>query len=402
MKIGWSTWLIGILAVGMLGLAAFLGKDAIVSLFAGENVENRLYETGLSFEYSADSRPLFYSPNNAGFFHVTKNGVKFLNPDGYERMSAMYSMVAPNIVADGEYISVAENRGNWLYVYNSGGELYEVQVDEPIVGMALNNAGYSAAITRKGEAGYGVSVFNPKGALQSGGVLGDANSYPLCADISDDGRILAFAYLDVNEVQMNSKINFIYITQTDSIDIKDGIYAANTENRDQVIGSLVFMEKNKLLAVSDSEIRCYDANNGGAILWKMPLPNEVSAFCTIGKNAFALAYDTPRFVEGYEKRGTVCIYNMDLLKIGTFDGGGRVTQLTYGFDTLIVGANRAFYGITTKGDTLWTYNAPMDVFGVSPVARSGRLVITGNSRAVMLEAQRRPVDAVPVETDGDE
>ncbi len=351
------------LSLVFLAVGLFIANEIMgLNLFAPKEGVLRFVQKPFVIAHNPAEVKCFYAPESGGYFYATKDGIKYMDIFGNEQVNAMYSLREPQIKGEGNIAAVCERNGKSIYVYSNAGLLYEGQSDYPIISFSINRDGFSSIITKRTN-GYGVKVFNSRGGVQSEGVLEDTNVFPITSDISKDNKALAIAALDINNMTQNSVIMFIYINQSDTLDIKDGIVGSNAENIDQLIGQVRFMKDNKVLSVSDKAIKCIDLSANCATMWEMPLKNKITAISFTDVSKFAVAYGEATGSGDGEKPGTVKMFDLQLNLLGSYDlsHGKRVTSLNYAYETLVIGAGRNFIAVNKAGDAIWEFDATTDV-----------------------------------------
>ncbi len=380
--------MMALLALALLGAGGYLAKDAVLDLINQSPVEGRLVETGFEFEYHADNRPQFYSYEAGGFFHVTKNGVTYQKTGSSPMMSVMFNMITPVAKGEGAYLGVADFRGNQLYVFSKDKELYSKTMDYPIMNFAVNPKGYASVIIKRADETYGVVTYDGEGNLLSEGILSAPNSVPVCVDISPDGRILALSALDYGEMSVKSVLTFIYLKAADSVELTDGIFGVHTQEGNEIVGAINFMDNNLLLMATDSQIKCIDVEGGVSVKWSLPFENRLAQFVTMGGKAFAVSFGKPLLNADGVSQGQIQMYNMELERIGSFDpvNNQKQTQLSYSFNTLLVAYGQDIYGLNTKGDMLWSHVASQVVYSSALIENGDRVVLVGDRRASVMNA----------------
>ena len=377
--------LLALLAVALIVLLVMylLDKGALPALDGGTM---QFEQTGTIVRYDMDSRAQFHTyKDGGGFFSATKDGIRFIAGDGSEKMNSAYSMASPKLVGKGGVVGVAEPGGLSLYVFDKTGLLYVARPENPILHFSVAANGYACVVTQTGND-YDIFVYNDKGLVSLHGFHADTNVYPVAADVSNDGRILAVSYLDTNGAEINSRIVFSYINKSEAAAYaaSNGIYGGSEQNPDRLIGVLRFMEGNQLIAVSDKDIVCYEADNGGRRKWSLTLGNMLDAICLTESNWFAVAYGSRNPNLPGEEPGLCRFYDLDGSPLGEFNAAGKVTQLSLGFSSAIVGSEHQLTALSQSGNTLWTYAATQDLLQVLFLENTNKVLIAGETQAEVL------------------
>ena len=349
---------------------------------------------GITMRYDMDSYAQIHTyKEGKGFFLASRDGVRFVGSDGLEKMSDTFNMSAPRLIGKAGVIGVAEENGATLYVYNASGRMYAAQTENPIVSFSVAPNGYSVVITRKGED-YNVIVYTDMGKISFNWIYVEPNVYPLAAEVSNDGRILAISYLNTNGGEMNSRIEFVYINKTEAADYvqTDSVYAADNANPDRLVGVLRFMEGNKLLALSDKGIVCYDADNKARRSWSMELGNVLDAYCFAEPGWFALAYGERDPNLPGEEPGLCRFYDLSGTVLGDYRAPAGATALFAGYNSVLIGSGRQFTALSNNGNFLWSYDATMDVSQALFMENTNKLVLAGGAQAEVVRRVRDKAD----------
>ena len=367
-------------------------------------------ETDIVERYDMDSRAQIYTyKDGKGFFIATRDGIRFIASDGREKMSCTYNMTTPRLAGRGGYAGVAEENGMSLYVCNAEGRLYTATTENPILSFSVAANGYAVVITQKDDS-YDVVVFNTEGKMSHYGLFVEANVYPVAADVSNDGRILAVSYLDTSGGEMNSRILFSYVNKTEAADYAaaNGVFAAVEYNPDRLVGMVRFMENNVLLALSDKDMVCYDAENGARRKWSMDLGNKLDALCVSEAGWFAIAYGSRNPNISGEEPGLCRFYDLNMTVLGEYKAGAKVTQLSAGYNTVLVCCERQYTAVARSGNELWQYDATHDVSQALFMENANKLVLAGSTQTGVIQRVKEkteaetdaPVSGTPVDSTG--
>ena len=352
-------------AKALIALVLLLAAAAVQYFYFGGQAPAagnalRMAETGVSFKYDFDSAASFHSFDSGSFFYCTKDGMKYMTSSGAQRWDSVYSLAAPVMVAQGQVVAVGEANGRAVYVFGASGRLYERRFDAPLLSFSVNKAGWLSVIIQEGD-GYLIEVFGPGGGKLSQYHFIESNVYPISADVSADGRIVATAFADV-EFQLVTRIVFQYINEAEGRNFTDSIFS---EQRipGEMPASVRFMDGNNLLVFTDARIRCYQTNPDSAVgqIWDIALDNKVSAVGFYGGKSFAYAAgDALLNHSDPDEPGTVNFISSDGVKTGSYCVGKIVQTLSMGFDAAIAGTGRDFCAIDRRGNLLWSYASPQE------------------------------------------
>ena len=340
-----------------------------------------------SINHEPGSNPQVHGASS-GFFLATRDSVRFHNNDGTETFRAGHNMLNPVLFGRGDFAAILEEAGRIVNVYNTAGLLYSISADHPITSFSLSSSGFSVLIMYRGN-GYNIHVYNNSGRLSFHGPHVDENVIPMLTDISHDGRILAISYLDINDAQMNSFINFFFTDISDYLahDYDFGLHAASRENLNQIIGSIGFLENGTLVAVSDTRIFGVNSANG-TTTWEIPVNNRISRV-DFGGNWFAVSYGEGLLNRLGHAPGTVVGYNTSGSELFSFQATGIADSLNIRGSNAIIGSDGHFTAISRSGQILWEHSLPNVVNNMIILNSTDQVAITSPAETRVLRRVRQ-------------
>ncbi|MCL2285478.1 MAG: DUF5711 family protein [Firmicutes bacterium] len=380
-------------------LLIFVGLITIVLMvqfllpFFGQSHVVRM-EPGYSIPFDLDANPSFHSNNSRFFYLVTRSGVQ------YRRVSDMSAHWTESIgftramtVARGDIIAVGEQSGGRsVHVFNPSGLMFTAEFDDPIVSFFVNETGFLSVILQT-SFGYRIYVHNQQ-SIRAGVPLysqniADALVFPLAVDVSENGRYIAVAIVDVN-VWKTTTIQFRYINDSDAraagVDVHQGLFAAVM--LEELIYTIRFMADNRLIIATPSEIRCYQIITRPYLVsepqraWTINLQNELSHIGFDGnRHLVYVTGDRHLNTLNGSSVGTVYIVNMNGTHVGEFNLGRRATHLSVGHGAVIVGSDRNFHAIDLRGNHLWEHNSLHYTSDMLFIDGTNTVLVVGANRA---------------------
>ncbi len=311
-------------------------------------------------EFDAQSRSSVYASDKGGYFFITKDGIKYYGKDGREAQSGLFNTSEPIVAGRGNVVGIWEFRGSAVYVFSDKGELHTHQTDNPIIHLSVNALGYCSFITQEKDA-YRLYVYDAGGLKLKEGIFTTQNVFPMSSALSDDGKYLAVSFLDINGVNMNSQVAYSSLKSNDSIEYTDTVFASSVINTGEIITKLEFVD-NKLVIVSDKRVKCVDMSDPSKDKWSIDLYNKLDGICFNGSSGFAVALGEEIINKPSESPGLVKYYVLndgDFLWDYQTSARNRVSLMSSGFGSLIIGSGRNFTALTEKGKTIWSIN-PME------------------------------------------
>jgi hypothetical protein len=394
-----------LIAAGLILAAAVVQYILFNVLGFGDNRVLVMRETGNGVSYEMGSGARFYSHGKRAFYFCTKDGMEYLSSDGSSQWKEIFSMTKPDISAAGDMVAVADAKGNRAYVYNSGGEYFSVDLDYPLLFFSINRTGYLAVILKL-ESGYSARIYNQRNNIQPVAVyeIHDAQMHPVAMSVSEDGKYAAIAMWSLN-VGYESHVSFYYVNEEDSwaTQSPEGMLAAEIYDGQAVL-NVRFMEENRALVFTDSQIDCFrpgaalpGESNPCPEIWSIDLHNEIDMLDFSGGSRFAFVLGDKHLNDSEAAEpGEVYIYNTSGEHTGTFSLGRKATSLSMGAGgDLLVGAGRRFYALNALGEQLWDYTATFDTAGMFFLGDTNTVLLAGGSSAQIMHREREQYETEP-------
>jgi len=378
--------LIGAIIIGL----AFLAQSVFgLSGFGSDNV--RLVNTNNGVSFAFDSNPSFHSNGGRSFYFVTRTGIRYVSDRGETRWPDSFTFTRPLLSTRGDIIAVGEaDNSRVIYVYNSEGHLYTQNLENPARGFFVNASGDLTVIIQH-DGGFEVSVFNELRHYDR--LFGTQIAHttrpfhiPTVADVSECGRFVAIAYLDV-ERHLSTLVEFWPIGSAPWG--TDGLFA-QMEFPGEALVNMRFMSDSNVLIITDKRITLQQiTNNTLQEVWTQTLYNRIDQLAFCGNNRFAFATGVSSTPDGRysDPIGTVNMFDING-QTGSFNLGRRITHLSMNNNAVIIGADRHFNAVSSAGNILWYHNAVHDVRDMIFLNDTDTVLIAGPNRAYVWRRQR--------------
>ncbi|MCL2377845.1 MAG: DUF5711 family protein [Defluviitaleaceae bacterium] len=380
----------GIFVFGILLLALAAVAQYTFELFGVGAQDMRMENTGQYIAYALDSNPSFHSNNSRFYFFTNRSGIRYLPSGGEPRWQETLTLTRPRMSARGDIAAVGEDGGRVIRVFNASGPMSIVSLDNPAHGFFINEGGDLCVIMAV-DGGYHVHAFR----RHSTDPFFRLNLYhrdnpmrfPIAADVSENGTYVAVAYLNLYR-------NLLTEVQIFSADrnVRFGTEAlfAGADFPDETLIAMRFVSDNRILIITDRRVSMQSViGNAMEEDWMLPLYNRLDqlAFCIGGRFAFVSGAPISPDTRDADPVGTVNIFDING-QTGRFYLGRRATHLTMGHNAVIVGADRYFRAINSRGASLWQHTARHDVRDILFLDNTNTVLIAGATRAYVWRWQR--------------
>lgn len=367
------------LLAGGVYIDTFHGKGMFKSFLSKtQGEETPSAESGIESSMAIDiSSKAAMAVFEKEFMLCTKDGVKYFAAMGDQRWSDTFNMSSPSIVQEGDYVAVGDMGGKTIRVYDRSGMLYILQAEGSPVQFALNEKGYLSLITKQDKS-YRVRVYNTKGTLLKERVEESNGVYPLCSDVSDDGKVFSVSYLDTTDISPVGRVVLFYIDAEESAEHTDSMFAG-VEKTDEIIPVISYRADGTLAVITDQNI--YGISSSGEEQWCYPLENTVDQAALGNKEYIVLALgDSVADKDGREK-GTVCWLESNGQEKASFETGESVTYLLAAQKGVVIGNDRTYIGTNHSGTEGWRYSATADMSDLIPMEKLNRVMVVGKEVA---------------------
>ncbi|MCL1884165.1 MAG: DUF5711 family protein [Defluviitaleaceae bacterium] len=362
----------------------------------GTDREMSIVGTGRGFTYDFDSGAAFHSNDSRFFYFATRDAIRYVASNEVLVWSETFSFNNPWLAARGDYVAIGEESGGRIIrVFDSDGPVFHANFENPVLAFWINETGFVSAIVQY-ERGYGVYVLNrhlpnPENPFFHFDIYSEL-IFPMFAEVSADGRYIAVATTDLNFEIVRTSVQFRYTSQWDAWATDRGLFATE-EFPDQFITAMQFMNNNRLVIATTSQIVGFQLGPGHTIsrrMWDIQLDNAKThiEFYNGTHFAFAIGDRLPMAASEGDPLGMVRIYGINGVETGTFELGRRATHLRMGHNSVIVGGDRSFHAMDFRGNPLWEHTSLFDTRDVLFLDNTNIILVAGSIQAEIFERRR--------------
>ncbi len=192
----------------------------------------------------------------------TKDGATYIDASGKTIWTESYEMRSPIVSVNGDFVAIADQQGNQIYICDTNGNTGVAKTQLPITKVAVSAKGVVAAIVEDSTASY-VLYYRKDG--ESLGInikmLLSGDGYPVDIALSPDGTQIVMAVSYIENGQLKSKVVFYDFSEI----------GKNVENRflggfeDDFEGAMVarvrYLNDNTVCVFSDKGISFISVKN---------------------------------------------------------------------------------------------------------------------------------------------
>lgn len=278
-----------------------------------------IYETKSYSDYQVlesarrqDSTGTQFAEFNGNILKYSNDGASCINSRNRLIWSQTYEIQSPILDICEDYIAIADKKGKKIYIMDRSGPCGEVETNRPIQQVHVANQGTVAVLMEEKGVGY-IQLYNKNGSFLAEGELHARNSgYPLDIAISDDGKKLAVAMMDVNEGDVKTTVAFYNFGSVGQNEI-DNIVSSYPYS-DVLIPKVEFLTNDIAVAVGDDRLIFYEGSQKPVVKKVIELTREIRSLF-YNDNYVGLVFDN----ENTEQACHVEIYDTGGTKVRSFD-----------------------------------------------------------------------------------
>jgi hypothetical protein len=221
-----------------------------------------------------------------------------------------YEMQKPIVDICEDYVGIADEKGNKIYIMDTNGPVGQINTTRPIQQIHIANQGV-VAVLMKEDGGGVIQLYDKNGTplvesvrhIKKGG-------YPMDISISNDGKKLAISLLDWNEGNIKTTIAFYYFDETgqNEIDKVMGVYSYENV----MVPKIEFFSNNLAIAFGDTKVAIYELEQQPKVRKEIEIKQKIQKVF-LNESYFGLVFNNdnaPESVSIYDLNGKV-IQNLE-------------------------------------------------------------------------------------------
>lgn len=273
-----------------------------------------------------------YKVDANSFFVYLRDSIKFINL--HEKWSESLNFSDAIIYHNKNVLGVSDLKTNFIYVYDTNGKLYEIKVPEKLLSFSVNTTGFCSCISKEKNS-YKINLYDNSGTKILTYVYSEENIFPINTNISPDGKILAISYIDTNNLNIDSKITFMYTNQ-------NNIFASVQEKNNFIYG-LNFLSNNSIILIGDKQIICEKFSPDLKQQWRLNFNDKINML-EIAENFFAVSHS----------KNSIEFYNMSGKKLGNFESSEQINSISLSNNHALLSTANNIIAVNTKGNYFWS------------------------------------------------
>ncbi len=225
--------------------------------------------TSVELDDSENTKYLDFQDN---ILRYSADGAFYTNYSGTMLWNVTYEMSSPQVDQCSTYAIIYDKSGSNIRLVNSSqGEVVSITTNLPIVKAQVAKNGSVAVLMQEDDVGY-IRLYGSDGETIAGGEVHlDNTGYPVDITLSEDGENMVVAYLDLNDGDVKTTLNF-YNFGSEGSDADNHIIASYSYSN-MVIAQVDYITNDRLVVFGDNEIILFNQTSSPKVM-KEIFPGE--------------------------------------------------------------------------------------------------------------------------------
>ena len=246
----------------------------------------------------------------------TKDGATYIDASGKNIWTQSYEMKTPVIHVNGDYVIIADQQGNDIYICNTEGCTGVAKTQLPITKAAVSAQGVTAAVVEDSTASY-IFYFKKNGDNLGINIkmLLSGDGYPVDLALSPDGKQIVMSVMYMDNGTMKNKVVFYDFSEIGKNVNNRFVGGFEEEFNDKMVARVRYINEDTVCAFSDKGLTFISVKDviPDTNVISVPVEEEIESICYSDKYA-AVVVDNP---SGNPYR--VDVYAMDGKQVASVD-----------------------------------------------------------------------------------
>ncbi|MCX4268470.1 MAG: DUF5711 family protein [Lachnospiraceae bacterium] len=257
--------------------------------------KNRTY-TGydvLTLTELTESGNMTYITYGDYILRYSMDGISCLDKNGVLIWGQAYEIKNPIIDLCKDYVAVAGQKENSIYLFNRSGSQGAITTEYPITSISVASQGVVAAVLENNGTNY-IKIYDKNGKELVGmKTFLERNGYPMSVDLSEDGRKLVVSLIDIAENELENSLVFYNFSEVGQNYIEKlvGGYSKK-ELGDVLIPEVVFLDNTIVCAFADSRLIFFRMKEIPELIQIVEIEKEIHSVFYSGENVGIVLNDT--------------------------------------------------------------------------------------------------------------
>lgn len=209
-------------------------------------------EAGASSKNVSDTGFVKFAYFGENMIKYTKDGATYIDASGKNVWTQSYEMKTPVIHVNGEYVIIADQQGNNIYICNTTGCTGVAKTQLPITKAAVSAKGVTAAVVEDNTASY-IFYFKKDGDELGINIkmLLSGDGYPVDLALSPDGQQIVMSVMYMANGALKNKVVFYDFSEIGKNVNNRFIGGFEEEFDDKMVARVRYLNDDTVCAFSD-------------------------------------------------------------------------------------------------------------------------------------------------------
>lgn len=236
-----------------------------------------------------------FAPFGENMIKYTKDGATYIDASGKNIWTQSYEMKTPIININGDYVIIADQQGNDIYICNTEGCTGVAKTQLPITKAAVSAKGVTAAVVEDSTASY---IFYFKKDGEDLGInikmLLSGDGYPVDIALSPDGKQIVMSVMYVTNGAMKNKVVFYDFSEIGKNVNNRFVGGFEEEFNDKMVARVRYLNDDTVCAFSDKGLTFISVKDviPDVNVISVPVEEEIESICYSDQYA-AVVVDNP-------------------------------------------------------------------------------------------------------------
>ncbi len=246
----------------------------------------------------------------------TKDGATYIDGSGRNIWTQSYEMKTPIINVNGDYVIIADQQGNDIYICNTTGCTGVAKTQLPITKAAVSAKGVTAAVVEDSTASY-IFYFKKDGEELGINIkmLLSGDGYPVDIALSPDGQQIVMSVMYMTNGALKNKVVFYDFSEIGKNINNRFVGGFEEEFDDKMVARVRYLNEDTVCAFSDKGLAFISVKDviPDVNVISVPVAEDIESICYSDQYA-AVVVDNP---SGNPKR--IDVYGTDGKQVTSFD-----------------------------------------------------------------------------------
>lgn len=305
------------------------------------------------------------------------DGISCMDKNGNLVWGQAYEIKNPIVDVCGDYVVLAAQRGNEIYIFNKSGYQGEVRTQYPISLVRVASQGVVAALLEDSGSNY-IKLYDTQGTELVGSKTSlEGEGYPFAYSLSEDGKKMAVSSLDIVGNSLVNVVEFYNFSDVGQNYVEQLVGTYKDEFQDSLVPKIEFINNDTVCAFADNQLVFFKMKEIPELIRVIPLEEKIHSVF-FDKSYIGLVME-------HEREGAlfqILVYTADGREVPGISGKTLKERFTHAFfanRSLVLYNDSVCEIINMNGVEKFNYTFEKNIVLLKYIAESRYILITHSS-----------------------